>query len=500
MTNAPDILRVQADDTVAVALRPLGAGEDVEAGAVRVMATGAVPQGHKIALAAHRAGDAVRRYGHPIGRATADIAVGDHVHSHNMATALEAGGTYAYEPSPRPDATPPPPSTFQGYRRADGRVGTRNEIWVLNTVGCVNAAAGRVAKAGARIVAERGGADGVHAFPHPFGCSQLGDDLAATRDVLAGLATHPNAGGVVLIGLGCENNQLSALLEGVPDAARDRIVPYTAQSVLDEEEEGIRAVEVLLERMKGDAREACPASDLVLGMKCGGSDALSGLTANPLVGRMTDRVTAAGGSALLTEVPEMFGAERLLMNRAADEATYDAIVRMVMGFKDYFVRHDQPVYENPSPGNKEGGLTTLEEKSLGAVQKGGSAIITDVLAYAQARRRAGLSLLTAPGNDAVSCTALAVSGATILLFTTGRGTPLGFPVPTLKIASNTGLAERKPRWIDFDAGGIATGGASLEAMADALWDKILRTASGEPARNEENDYREIAMWKTGVTL
>ncbi|MBB4659580.1 UxaA family hydrolase [Parvularcula dongshanensis] len=501
MSVAPAALRIHPDDSVAVALRPLSAGETVEVAGQRIALSQDVPQGHKIALRPHREGEPVTRYGHPIGRATAPIEFGEHVHSHNLATALQAGGEYAYEPQPAPSSPAPArASTFQGYLRADGRVGTRNEIWVLNTVGCVNATAARVAKAGAQIVEKRGGADGVHAFAHPFGCSQLGDDLSATRDVLRGLAVHPNAGGVVLIGLGCENNQLDAFLDGLPEAARERVVPYAAQSVFDEEEEGIRAVETLLERMSGDRRETRPASDLTLGMKCGGSDALSGLTANPLVGRMTDRVTAAGGSALLTEVPEMFGAERLLMNRAENKAVYDEIVRMVTGFKDYFVRHDQPVYENPSPGNKEGGLTTLEEKSLGAVQKGGSATVTDVLSYAQPRRRPGLSLLTAPGNDAVSCTALAVSGATVILFTTGRGTPLGFPVPTLKIASNSTLAERKPRWIDFDAGPVATGEATVEEAADALWDKILRTASGEAARNEENGYREIAMWKTGVTL
>lgn len=499
--NDTAILRVHPADTVAVALTPLSVGERVNVKGTLVELRSDIPAGHKVALEPVRAGDPVMRYGSAIGLASADIAPGEHVHSHNLRTALGTGDTYAYTPvqTATPGASPGRDS-FHGYRRADGRVGTRNEIWVLNTVGCVNRAAERIAREGERRARELVNVDGVHAFPHPFGCSQLGDDLSQTRGTLQGLATHPNAGGVVLIGLGCENNRLDALLEGIPDAARERIISFAAQSVDDEEDAGLAAVDTLIERMSRDQREVCPASDLVLGMKCGGSDALSGLTANPLVGRMTDRVTGEGGKSLLTEVPEMFGAERLLMDRAADEEVFHRIVEMVEGFKAYFIRHDQPIYENPSPGNKEGGLTTLEEKSLGAVQKGGTARVTDVLAYGERARQPGLSLINAPGNDAVSSTALAVAGATVLLFTTGRGTPLGFPVPTLKIASNSGLAARKPRWIDFDAGPIASEGRSMEDMAEALWRLILDTASGRPARNEENDYRDIAIWKTGVTL
>lgn len=495
------ILRVHPADSVAVALVSLSAGQHVEVDGTEILLRADIPAGHKFALVPMAEGQPVTRYGSAIGLASADIAAGEHVHSHNLKTALGTGDTYAFAPV----ATPAPGASasadgFLGYRRPDGRVGTRNEIWVLNTVGCVNRAAERIAREGERRVRGLENVDGVHAFPHPFGCSQLGDDLSQTRGILQGLATHPNAGGVVLIGLGCENNRLDELLDGIPEAARERIVSFAAQSVDDEEEIGLAAVDTLIERMAGDRREVCPASDLVLGMKCGGSDALSGLTANPLVGRMTDRVTGEGGKSLLTEVPEMFGAERLLMARAADEDVFHRIVEMVEAFKAYFVRHNQPIYENPSPGNKEGGLTTLEEKSLGAVQKGGTARVTDVLAYGQGARHPGLSLINAPGNDAVSSTALAVAGATVLLFTTGRGTPLGFPVPTLKIASNSGLAARKPRWIDFDAGPIASEGRSMDEMADALWRLILDTASGRPARNEENDYREIAIWKTGVTL
>jgi len=366
---------------------------------------------------------------------------------------------------------------------------------VLNTVGCVNATAARVASA-----CKAGGAvEGVHAFSHPFGCSQLGDDLKHTRKLLASLAAHPNAGGVLVIGLGCENNQLDRLLDGLDGIDRDRVRAFNAQKVADEEASGLDAVHELAEAMADDKRTDCPASLLTLGMKCGGSDAFSGLTANPLVGQMSDRVTAHGGRAILTEVPEMFGAEQLLMNRAANREVFDGAVGLINGFKDYFIANQQPVSENPSPGNIAGGITTLEEKSLGAVQKGGQAEVTDVIAYGERARVPGLTLLEGPGNDAVSSTALTAAGANLILFTTGRGTPLGFPVPTLKIASNSELAARKPRWIDFNAG-VLLEGRSIGDAADDLWKHILATASGAPAHNEMNGYREIAIWKTGVTL
>ena len=317
--------------------------------------------------------------------------------------------------------------------------------------------------------------------------------------LLASLASHPNAGGVVVIGLGCENNQLDRLLDGIENLDRDRVRAFNAQHVTDEEDSGLNAIHELTEVMAGDTRTDCPASLLTLGMKCGGSDAFSGLTANPLVGRMTDRVTALGGRAILTEVPEMFGAEQLLMNRAVSRDVFERTVRLINDFKAYFTANQQPVSENPSPGNIAGGITTLEEKSLGAIQKGGQAAVSDVIGYGERARVPGLTLLQGPGNDAVSATALAAAGANLILFTTGRGTPLGFPVPTLKIASNTALAERKPRWIDFNAGELLDG-RSMEDVASALWQHILATASGQSARNEENGYREIAIWKTGVTL
>ncbi|MBV9882892.1 MAG: UxaA family hydrolase, partial [Sphingomonadaceae bacterium] len=412
---------------------------------------------------------------------------------HNVATALATDGSYDYRPE-APRASAPVQATFDGYRRADGRVGTRNEIWVIPTVGCVARTAQKIAE---RAAARHGGrVDGVHAFPHPFGCSQLGDDLAGTRSLLAALASHPNAGGVLIVGLGCESNQMQALLAEVDPAAN--VATLGAQDAGDEIAEGLALVDTLVAEAALARRAPAPLSALVLGVKCGGSDGLSGLTTNPLVGRMSDAVTGAGGAAILTEIPEIFGAEQLLMARAADEQVFDGIVGLVNGFKAYFTGHGEPVSENPSPGNIAGGITTLEEKSLGAVQKGGHATVTDVLPYGGRVRRPGLSLLEAPGNDAVSSTALAAAGATAILFTTGRGTPLGFPVPTIKIASNRELAGRKPGWIDFDAGRVLDEG--LVPVAGDLLDALCAIASGRETAAERNGEREIAIWKRGVTL
>ena len=494
MSTGSAALVIDPRDDVAVALTPIGAGEMVANG---VRAVSDIPAGHKVALRAITVGKPVRKYGWPIGRATAPIGPGQHVHSHNLATALSGVETYAYEPAapePLPDSDH---RTFLGYRRADGRVGTRNEIWVLCTVGCVARTAQKIAEAADRRF--RGRVDGVIALTHPFGCSQLGGDLQATRAMLGALAGHPNAGGVLILGLGCENNQLQALLESAPHLDRQRLRAFTAQASEDEIEEGLAAIEELVALAEHDRREPCPASDLVVGVKCGGSDGLSGLTANPLVGRIADKVCASGGTAILTEIPEIFGAERLLMARAKDEAVFESVVAVVNDFKQYFLSHGEPVSENPSPGNVEGGITTLEEKSLGAVQKAGRAPVTEVIRYGGQAHEAGVVLLEAPGNDAVSSTALTAAGATVILFTTGRGTPLGFPAPTLKIATNSALAQRKPRWIDFDAGRIVSG-EPVEAAADRLMDLVVATASGQATRSEENGEREIALWKRGVTL
>ncbi|CAN5353316.1 altronate dehydratase family protein [soil metagenome] len=487
----PPALRIDPRDQVATALRDIEVGEDV----LGVLAIEAIARGHKIALDPVATGEAVRKFGFPIGTTTAAIAPGAHVHSHNLATALRPDGAYAWTPNADPAGASAAPG-FRGYLRADGRAATRNEIWVLPTVGCVARTAQKIAAVAGQRHASK--VDGVHAFTHPHGCSQLGDDLGGTRSILAGLAANPNAGGVLLVGLGCESNQLDALVGEIPESLRGKVRMLRAQMAGDEIAEGLALVDELVEIAARDERVALPFAKLVIGVKCGGSDGSSGLTANPLVGRITDRVTAAGGSAILTEIPEIFGAEQLLMDRSASEEVFDSLVALVGDFKRHFTDHGQPVSENPSPGNVAGGITTLEEKSLGAVQKAGRAVVADVRRYGETVRGSGLTVLEAPGNDAVSSTALAAAGATIILFTTGRGTPLGFPVPTLKIASNSALAERKPGWIDFDAGQVLEQG--FESAEEALVARIVAIASGEPSAAERNDEREIAIWKRGVTL
>ncbi|MEH3157729.1 MAG: altronate dehydratase family protein [Sphingomonas taxi] len=488
MTKA---LTITPGDSVATLLEDGEAGEHVADVVLRT----AVPRGHKVALAPIAADQPVVKFGFPIGIARRPIAPGDHVHSDNLATGLSGTESYHYDPRPAPAPDAPAGATFEGYVRADGRVGTRNEIWILPTVGCVARTAERIARqAGAQLA---GRIDGVHAFTHPHGCSQLGQDLDGVRAILASLACHPNAGGVLLVGLGCEENQVKELLAAIPPERHAAIRFLTAQFSTDEVEEGVALVAELA-TLAETPRTRVGLDRLVLGVKCGGSDGLSGLTANPLVGRISDRVGDAGGRVVFTEIPEMFGAEQMLMDRAADASVFDAMVGVINGFRQYFIDHGEPISENPSPGNVAGGITTLEEKSLGAVQKAGRGTIADVIGYGQRIRADGLTMLEAPGNDAVSSTALAAAGATVILFTTGRGTPLGFPVPTVKIASNSDLAARKPGWIDFDAGAVLDQG--FEAAEALLLDRICAIASGAPTAAETNDEREIAIWKRGVTL
>jgi altronate hydrolase len=490
------LLRLDPRDDVAVALRPIEKGERLEIDGRALQARQAIPRGHKVAIRALSHGDQVRKFGWPIGAMKSDAEAGDHIHEHNLATLLSGVEGYSYEPIAAEPLGSPSPLRFDGYRRADGRVATRNEIWILPTVGCVARTAEKIAAiAHARHSAA---VDGVYAFAHPFGCSQLGDDLAGTRSTLAALACHPNAAGVLIVGLGCESNQLDRLLREIPEGLRNRVRTLGAQGVEDEIQEGLALVDGLVATASLARQEKVGLSELVLGLKCGGSDGFSGLTANPLVGRMADQVVGAGGTAILSEIPEVFGAERLLMARARDAHVFEGIVGVVNDFKRYFLAHGEPVSENPSPGNIAGGITTLEEKSLGAVQKAGHAPVEDVLRYGERARSRGLSLLEAPGNDAVSCTALAAAGATMILFTTGRGTPLGFPVPTVKIASNSELAQRKRGWIDFDAGRVLAEG--IEPVAESLLERIAAIASGHQTAAERNGEREIAIWKRGVTL
>ncbi len=441
--------------------------------------------GHKYALRDIAKGEDVIKYGNPIGHATENIKKGEHVHTHNMKTNLSGELTYEFSgnfpPMPRIDSG----RTFMGYVRKNGEVGIRNDIWIVNTVGCVNKIAKRLAEL-----------TGAFYFEHPFGCSQLGGDHETTQKILAGLVHHPNAGGVLVLGLGCENNNIDEFKKALGEYDPEHVRFLNSQDCENEIEEGVRIINELKAYAASFKREPVSISKLKIGLKCGGSDGLSGITANPLVGRLSDRIIAAGGSCVLTEVPEMFGAEHLLMKRAVSREVFDKTVSLINDFKAYFIAHGQVVYENPSPGNKAGGITTLEEKSLGCVQKGGSAEVVDVLTYGDRLTKNGLSLLNGPGNDIVAVTNLTAAGVHMVLFTTGRGTPLGGPVPTVKISTNKPLADKKSGWIDFDASPTLDG----SELSDVLLDYIISVASGEETKNEKNRYREISIFKDGVTL
>ena len=443
-----------------------------------------VDNGHKYAVRDIKRGENIIKYGQPIGHALADIKKGEHVHSHNLATNLSGKLTYEYHPVKTPERTETD-LTFMGYVRKNGDVGIRNDIWIVNTVGCVNKTA--------QIIARKTGAE---YFSHPFGCSQLGGDMEITQKILAGMVHHPNCGGALVLGLGCENNNIEIFKNALGSYDEERVRFLNAQDADDEIEAGVRIIEELKSNAAKDKREPVSIKKLKIGLKCGGSDGLSGITANPLVGRVCDKLTSMGGSCVLTEVPEMFGAEQLLMQRCADKEVFDKTVRLINNFKDYFTRHNQTIYENPSPGNKAGGITTLEEKSLGCIQKGGLSEITDVLDYGDTVTKSGLSLLNGPGNDIVAVTNLMAAGVHMILFTTGRGTPLGGAVPTVKISTNTALAKKKSSWIDFDAG-RALDGCEL---TDELFDFVIETANGRKTKNEENGYKEISIFKDGVTL
>ena len=488
-------IHINPADNVAVALCDLAAGEIAEG----IALLQDVKRGHKFALADIPAGSPVVKYGYPIGHATQPIAKGEWIHSHNLATSLSDNLEYCYEPhlaTPKCASIPAPQLT--GFQRSNGDMGIRNELWVVPTVGCVNGQANSIVRR-LRQECDLQGIDDVRALTHNYGCSQLGDDHANTRKALAAIARHPNAGGVLVLGLGCENNQIARLREEIGEYDAERVKFLVAQEVDDEVETGVEICKELIAKMKGDKRVPMPISKLRVGLKCGGSDGLSGITANPLVGMLTDWLTCQGATAVLTEVPEMFGAETILMSRAKDDATFSRVVSLINDFKDYFRRDGQPIYENPSPGNKEGGITTLEEKSLGCVQKGGKAIVTDVLKYGDKAVAPGLNLLSAPGNDLVASTALALSGCQLVLFTTGRGTPFGTFVPTMKISTNTALAEKKRSWIDFNAGTIVTGEPAVSAL-QRLIDKVAATVNGDQLLHELHDAKEIAIFKSGVTL
>lgn len=491
------------NDMVAVALQDIPAETVLETPKGKLKTTEDITRGHKIALQDIAEGESVIKYGFPIGHATQAIKQGEHVHVHNLATNLSGELSYTYEPKQYAnpyEKLPKDQRTFMGYKRANGKVGIRNDLYIIPTVGCINPLLDAIVQQFKAYYPDNGAFDNLVVLKHPYGCSQLGDDFEQTRKILVDAAMHPNAGGVLIFGLGCENNQMTGMIEELKQRGGydpERIKFLVAQEVDDEIGTAVEMLNELNEAAKQDQRVELPLSELKIGLKCGGSDGLSGVTGNPLLGRLSDFVNHQGGSTVLTEVPEMFGAEKILMSRAKDEVTFEKIVDLINNFKAYFESFNQPIYENPSPGNKAGGISTLEDKSLGCTQKSGTAQVNDVLKYGQKIKSHGLSLLQAPGNDLVSSSALASADCQMVLFTTGRGTPFATYVPTVKVASNSYIAGKKPRWIDFNAGKLMD--ESMDQLADEFIQYIIDVASGRKTNNEKYDIHGLAIFKIGVT-
>lgn len=492
-------LKINPTDSVVVCLQPKKQGDIIEVDGQQITVNQDTPAGHKVLIKDVREGEDIIKYGYPIGHARQALKAGDWVNEDNLQTNLEGTLTYMYQPVNKELEIKNENRSFKGYVRKNGDVGIRNEIWIVPTVGCVNGVAEKLAE---RLRRETGcqNIDSVYAWHHNYGCSQLSGDHENTRKILRDICLHPNAGAVLVVSLGCENNQPDDFMKMLGDYDQERIKLLVTQRVEgDEMEEGMRLLRDLYAVASQDRRQTVPVSKLRVGLKCGGSDGFSGITANPLVGEFSDWLVAQGGTSVLTEVPEMFGAETILMNRCRTEGLFKQTVSMINNFKEYFLSHGEPVGENPSPGNKAGGISTLEDKALGCTQKCGKAPVSGVMEYGERLQHEGLNLLSAPGNDLVAATALASCGCHLVLFTTGRGTPFGTFVPTMKISTNPTLAKNKPNWIDFSAGQLIEGRTMQELVPEFI-DKILSVASGEKARNEENDYREIAIFKTGVTL
>lgn len=489
-------LKINPNDNVAIAVKDLEKGLEIDEFGLSLIED--IKRGHKFAIKDIKKGEDIAKYGMPIGHALADIKKGSWVHVHNLKTNLSDIISYDYDKKQvsLKDDLLDESLKFQGYLREDGRVGIRNEIWIVPGVGCINQTCNNLVKMASKKYPDVT----FQAITHTHGCSQIGDDLEMTRDILAGLIKNPNAAGVLVVSLGCENNVISEFKEYIKPYNEKRVKFLTVQEVEDEYQTGLDLIDDLVEYRNTFKKEALPISKLTVGFKCGGSDGFSGITANPLCGYTSDKLVKNGATTMLTEVPEMFGAEKLLMNRAKDEETFEDIVSMINNFKEYFKSHGQNIYENPSPGNKDGGISTLEDKSLGCIQKGGSSGVENVLALGEQSHVKGLNLLNGPGNDQVSCTNLAASGCTLIVFTTGRGNPFGSIVPTVKMSTNTELANKKSNWIDFDAGRIISEGLSFEELRDEFITYLLEVASGKVTNNEKYDFREISIFKDGVTL
>lgn len=493
-----EIIQINENDNVVVVLKDLSRGQSIFVQGGEIQLKEDMKRGHKLAVKTIQVNDDVIKYGYPIGHATKEINVGEHVHTHNTKTNLDGIQDYQFNQKLSTNPFKNKNITFNGYKRINGNVGIRNELWIVPTVGCVNGIAEKIIKLFEKEVGDIYPFDNVLVLKHNYGCSQLGDDHENTKSILRDAVLHPNAGGVLVLGLGCENNNLYEFKESLGEFDENRVKFLVSQEVSNEIEEGVKLLKEIYESAKDDKREAVLLSELKIGLKCGGSDGLSGITANPLLGKLSDFLVAQGGTTVLTEVPEMFGAETILMERAADKEVFEKTVELINEFKEYFIENKQPVYENPSPGNKEGGITTLEDKSLGCTQKAGTSTVRDVLKYGEILKEKGLNLLSAPGNDLVASSALAAAGCQLVLFTTGRGTPFGSFIPTMKISTNTALYESKRHWIDYNAG-ILLEQSPDDVLRDFV-DYIIKVASGELVNNEKNEFREIAIFKTGVTL
>lgn len=491
-------IQINPIDNVVVAIEELYAGNTLDINKQKITLLENIPAGHKVALQNFKTGDFIIKYGAPIGHAREAITAGSWVNEKNIKTNLDGLQDYEFSPHPIPAAPPKQNMTFKGYRRKNGDVGIRNEIWIVPTVGCVNGIATQLANM-LQKETQNERIDAIVAYPHNYGCSQLGDDHENTRKILRDIVLHPNAGAVLVVGLGCENNQTGAFREFLGEFDTERIRFIETQKLDDEIEVGIQTLRELYDIACKDQRTDIPIGELRIGLKCGGSDGFSGITANPLLGAFSDFLIAQGGTTVLTEVPEMFGAETILMNRSESKTIFEKTVHLINDFKSYFIENKQPIYENPSPGNKAGGISTLEEKSLGCTQKAGSSAVKNVLLYGERLDTPGLNLLSAPGNDLVASTALAASGCHMVLFTTGRGTPFGTFVPTVKISTNSNLYRHKPNWIDFNAGTLLEG-ETMETLCKQFTEFIIGIANGTLTNNERSNYKEIAIFKTGVTL
>lgn len=494
------VLKIHENDNIILALQNIKAGEELLVDEISITVKEEIYRGHKIALRDIQEQENIVKYGYPIGHALSPICKGELVHTHNTRTNLLGTEDYEYVPNQTVNPYGNENRTFKGYKRENGTVGIRNELWIVPTVGCVNGIAEKIIKRFEKQVGTENPFDHVLVLKHSYGCSQLGDDHENTKRILLNAVNHPNAGGILVLGLGCENNELPKFKKSLGEINEHRVKFLVSQAVTDEIEEGLKLVMEIYEAARQDHRVDVPLSELKIGLKCGGSDGFSGITANPLLGRLSDYLIAQGGTTVLTEVPEMFGAEKILMERAINEDVFHKVVHLINDFKEYFLAHNQPVYENPSPGNKAGGITTLEDKSLGCTQKAGTSTVVDVLKYGEVLRVNGLNLLSAPGNDLIASTALAAAGCHMVLFTTGRGTPFGTFVPTMKISTNSQIYETKPHWIDFNAGILLEEDLAAEQVLQDFVSYMIEVASGEWVNNEKNDFREISIFKSGVTL